>query len=145
MVTTLGVRLEVFSSRVVRSTSVQSGQSRVVWPNTDSVQWLCNWLSYCFHRVLNDCGKNRLSIFNPCQWVMWRSSLVDVEQCCRQCQRPALCRQCLLDIFFTSLGAIWFVEGLYCVLTYVGCEGKEWNCNASTTSYKVHLLTDSQH
>ena len=93
MVTTLGIRLEGFSSRIVRSISVQSGQSRVVWLNTDSVQWLCNWLSYCFHRVLNDCGKNRLSIFNA--WVMWRSSLVDVEQCSRQCQRPALCRYLL--------------------------------------------------
>ena len=93
MVTTLSIRLEVFSSRVVRSTFVQSGQSRVVWPNTDSVQWLCNWLSYCFHRELNNCGKNRLSTFNA--WVMWRSSLVDVEQCSTQCQRPALRRHLL--------------------------------------------------
>ena len=52
MVTTLSIRLEVFSSRVVRSISVQTGHSRVVWPNTDSVQWLCNWLKLLFSQSI---------------------------------------------------------------------------------------------
>ena len=98
MVTTLSIRLEVFSSRVVSSTSVQSGQfnlGKVELHGLILIQCsdcVIGW-NYCFHRVLNDCGKNRLSTFNA--WVIWRSTLVDVEQCSTQCQRPALRRHLL--------------------------------------------------